>query len=359
MSQKYDGLKYLSECVSNVLLDDDIEVFLKLYLLMYADDTLIFAESEPDLQKALNEMSNYCSLWKLTVNPTKTKVVIFGRGKTRNKPVFTYSDAPIEVVDDFIYLGVKLNSNSSYKKEQVYASEQANKSLYSIISKSRQLNLDLDLQIDLFDKVVMPVALYGSETWGAYGCEIVSRVQLKYYKYVLKLNRNTSTNVLLGELGKLPMSEVIKKRVLNYWFRIITCTNRFKLTSIMYKLMSQLYKPDGRHVSGWVNFVKQSLDELGLSFIWLTQDSLESCHFAWFKDTVCRRINDQFVANWRSKIEDSISCSNYKLYKGQFECENYLKELPPPPVPRNCHDQIQVQECKTPRGSRTIRSRSS
>ena len=56
MLQKYGGLKHLSQCVSNTLLDNYVEVFLKLYLLMYA--ALIIAESETNLQKALNEMSN-------------------------------------------------------------------------------------------------------------------------------------------------------------------------------------------------------------------------------------------------------------------------------------------------------------
>ena len=95
----------------------------------------------------------------------------------------------------------------------------------------------------------------------------------------------------------------------------------------------------------------------GLIVHLLTQDSLKSCHFAWFKDTVCRRINDQFVANWRSKIEDSISCSNYKLYKGQFECQKYLKELPPSLAIAMI--KFRCKECKTPRGSRTIRPCSS
>ena len=35
---------------------------------------------------ALNEMKEYCLEWDLTVNPTKTKVVIFGRGIMRNLP---------------------------------------------------------------------------------------------------------------------------------------------------------------------------------------------------------------------------------------------------------------------------------
>ena len=49
------------------------------------------SETEADLQLALNSMYDYCQLWKLTVNTTKTKIIIFSKGKIRNKPVFLYS----------------------------------------------------------------------------------------------------------------------------------------------------------------------------------------------------------------------------------------------------------------------------
>ena len=108
----------------------------------------------------------YCSDWNLSVNASKTKVVIFSKGKIRNKPDFFYNGCNLEVVDDFIYLGVKMNNYGTYRKEQNYATQQANKSLFSLISKSRAHNLDLDLQIGLFDNLVQPVISYGSEVWG-------------------------------------------------------------------------------------------------------------------------------------------------------------------------------------------------
>ena len=139
----------------------------KLYLLSYADDTIILAESPYELQKALDAMSEYCSNWNLKVNTDKTKVVIFSKGKTRNKPDFIYEGAKLDIVDEFIYLGVKINYNGTYKKEQNYALQQGNRSMFSLISKCRAQNLDIDLQIELFDSLVQPVMLYGSEVWGA------------------------------------------------------------------------------------------------------------------------------------------------------------------------------------------------
>ena len=187
LSCKYGGLEYLSECVRNKLSDNDIEVFLRLFILMYTDDTLVFAESVQDLQLALDSMHEYCSIWGLSVNLIKIKIVIFSKGKIRNTPVFRYNGEPLDVVDNFVYLGVNLSSNGSFKKGQVYASDRANKSIFSAICKARQFNFSLDIQIDLYDRLVAPVVLYGCEVWGPFGHDIVSRVQLRYYKYVLKL----------------------------------------------------------------------------------------------------------------------------------------------------------------------------
>ena len=88
MSNSYNGLTTLSEDIASVLSNDDIELFFKLYLLLCADDTVIFAESPEKLQIALDTMRSYCDTWKLQVNVSKTKVVVFSKGKIRQKPVF-------------------------------------------------------------------------------------------------------------------------------------------------------------------------------------------------------------------------------------------------------------------------------
>ena len=40
----------------------EVVVFLKLHLLLYADDTVILAETPNDLQISLNSMAEYCRL---------------------------------------------------------------------------------------------------------------------------------------------------------------------------------------------------------------------------------------------------------------------------------------------------------
>ena len=50
---------------------------LKLFILLYADDTIILDENKIELQLALNNVYEHCMMCKLSVNTTKTKIIVF------------------------------------------------------------------------------------------------------------------------------------------------------------------------------------------------------------------------------------------------------------------------------------------
>ena len=62
--------------MNEILSDDDMELFIKIFVLLYADDTVVLAESPSRLQ-TLNSVYEYCKFCKLQVNTSKTKIVIF------------------------------------------------------------------------------------------------------------------------------------------------------------------------------------------------------------------------------------------------------------------------------------------
>ena len=63
-------------------------IYSKLFLLLYADDTVIIAENQSELQKTLENIHEYCITNLLTINTTKTRVIVCSCGKIRNKPTF-------------------------------------------------------------------------------------------------------------------------------------------------------------------------------------------------------------------------------------------------------------------------------
>ena len=62
MSKSYNGLNKFACDVEN-----ELETFMKLYVLLYADDTVVLAESAVELQAAMNELNQYCQKWSLSI----------------------------------------------------------------------------------------------------------------------------------------------------------------------------------------------------------------------------------------------------------------------------------------------------
>ena len=86
---------------------DDTVLYLKLYVLIYADDTILLCENAKNLQSSIDAMYEYCNLWTLQVHIQKSKVIIKSRGKVRRYPEFKYGVNNLEVVDNYVYLGMK------------------------------------------------------------------------------------------------------------------------------------------------------------------------------------------------------------------------------------------------------------
>lgn len=86
--------------------------------------------------------------------------------------MFYYNKVAIENVKDFKYLGIIFSRAGSFAKAKKHLCEQAQKAMYSVIRKIRQFNLPVDCQFDLFDKIVIPVLLYGCEIWGYENIEV-------------------------------------------------------------------------------------------------------------------------------------------------------------------------------------------
>ena len=63
-------------------------MFLKLHLLLYADDTVILAETPNDLQISHNSMAEYCNDWELSIYVTNNQVMTFSRKNQKEKYIF-------------------------------------------------------------------------------------------------------------------------------------------------------------------------------------------------------------------------------------------------------------------------------
>ena len=73
------------------------QFLLYLFLLLYADDTVVLAECPEDLQRALDMLNIFCEFRGLDINVRKTKVMIFSRGKISKIPKFCFNEETVDV----------------------------------------------------------------------------------------------------------------------------------------------------------------------------------------------------------------------------------------------------------------------
>lgn len=91
----------------------DIEV-IKSFVLLFADDLVIFADTVIELHRLMNRLSPYCDAWRLKVNLLKTKVIVFRNGgPLRHYEKWKFKDIQLEVVTCYKYLGLLLSSRNA------------------------------------------------------------------------------------------------------------------------------------------------------------------------------------------------------------------------------------------------------
>ena len=190
---------------------DDLYFFTKLVVLLYADDTVLLADSPGNLQKCLDDFVQYCNNWKLKINYEKTKIVIFGTRKL-DKYAFYMDGNVIEIVNNYRYLGVLLSNNGSFLNARKSIHDKANKAMHLLYMRINNLDLPIDLQLKLFDSTILPIMTYGCEIRGYENLQMFERIHNSFLRSITKSRNSTPLYMLYGELGRYPIEIFIKTR---------------------------------------------------------------------------------------------------------------------------------------------------
>ena len=160
--------------------------------------------------------------------------------------------------------------------------------------------------------------------------DLANKLQIRFFKMILKVGKSTPTNMVLGELGQFPVSIQAKCRMLNFWYKLAFSNGSDKLSCVTYRFLFKMYE-SGVYKSKILLSVHGVLNELGFSDFWHNQTSnnvTDGGYFNTFKALMKNRLQDQFVQTWHSEINNNEFYYNYRMYKENFEFEKYLSILP-------------------------------
>ena len=138
--------------------------------LLFADDCMMVAHSEGDLQQMMTRFANAAANYGLQISITKTEIMYQpAPGKTHIEPNITIDGSQLTSVKRFTYLGSVLTSDAQIDddiKARLSKASSAFGRLQERVWKSHGIRLPT--KIKLYKAAVVTTLLYGAESWTCY-----------------------------------------------------------------------------------------------------------------------------------------------------------------------------------------------
>ena len=302
----------------------------KLNCLMYADDLIIFSETQNGLQNCLDKLNEYITKWNLKINLKKTQVIIFSSGGYRGKlPNFTFGTKQLKIVKEYKYLGTLISNTGNFNINELNLKKKGLRASY-LLSKSLKFAKPSSA-IKIFEKVIEPILMYNCEialaylpkTWDYtkfilgiwdHGKEI-NVVVMNFLRQLLGVHRKTSNIGIMSETGKHPIMIKVYTLIYKYWLRINNTEN--KLLKEALKINIDDYKKGKNTWFRIIAYLQQLTDQKGTEF---TKNCI---------DTFKLSMKILFDVGWEADafLKDRSKLDFYFSLKKNFGFENYLDSL--------------------------------
>ena len=302
------------------------------------DDLLLLSTSSSGLQKNIDRVQHFCSMWGLTINSDKSKVMVFskvGRTKT-DKFNFVINSSAVDYVTSYKYLGINISNTGKFAlAEKKNLSLKASRALFSVKQSVFNNNVKPSVIFKIFDSLVKPIALYGSDVWFGYkkcfynkslneifemsfkGHNEFDKIHTRFCKSVLGAHSKTSNFAVYSELGQIPLVISIISSSINFWLHTVSSNS----DSILFKAyLEQIYNSCEK--SPLLNFVKSALKELGFSHVWKNHGTFDHLSLIY---SIKMKLKDYYISFWEKSLKsDEGKLRTYRLFKSEFGTETYL-----------------------------------
>ena len=180
--------------LSFLLYTSELFSILENKLISYADDSTLMASLvtvAESMIRGLGRVSEWCDLWGMKLNASKTKTMMVSRSRTMHpqSAPLTIGGTVLKESDDLVILGVTFDSKMAFEKHLFLVSTAASQRL-SILRKSWRVFHDRSFLERCFRGFVLPVLEYCSAVWSS-----AADTHLKLLDHVVSGARFLTCNV--------------------------------------------------------------------------------------------------------------------------------------------------------------------
>lgn len=302
---------------SGINLDNRVD----LLMLLYADDLVVFAESEADVRRKLQILHQYTGDNKLQINTSKTKIVCFRKSgfAASKRSKFSYEGRDINVVNNCTYLGCEISSSSLFlnmAKSVVAKSRQTIGATISLMSRAKFSKWHS--RVELFESVVVSSLHHCLPIWGLRYLDLLERVQVGFFKRLLLLPKNTPDYMVRLEVGVVRISYMVFKLCLTWINKLFSMADS-RLPKICFNRLRALSIPDVRYnwclqITSFFEYINHGETCTSLSRSWLREN----------KGMILNAFREKLYSDDLSRVDKSSFSHIYREFRLVKSAQPYL-----------------------------------
>ncbi|GBN70038.1 putative RNA-directed DNA polymerase from transposon BS [Araneus ventricosus] len=211
----------------------------------FPDDTAILAQGSTinyvihTLQKGLNNIEKWCTLWHVAIKTDKTHAVMFRKGTSRKElKTLSFFDEDLTWDKEVKYLGLILDDKLTFRSHLKYNTKKFWAKVHLLIPLiGRRSPLTLENKLLLFKQVLRPILTYAAQIWGLAAFSNRKKAQILQNK-ILRITVNAPwyvrNSVIHNDLKIQTIDEFIKELTRNFFQKLVNHINPTVLDQLNY-----------------------------------------------------------------------------------------------------------------------------
>jgi len=312
---------FLIELHKNINNIDPIKIVdIKLASLVYADDIVLFSESQQGLIKQIKHMKTFCNENGLTINYNKTKIMIHNEKENFKELMLKNDDdttTSIEIVEEYKYLGIWIAKTDRKHIEEITKKGRASSYLTAKTLKEFG-NINSKILNETFEMLTLSKMKYGCEFYFDRNLNDPNKIIMQFYKKFHHLRITTPNYCIIGEFDVKPMEFHCYKSALNYYLKLKTKTNQSLVTRLFNRINHSIDKKLFHNT--WCNRILKLMEKIHLQKL----QNID-IYDKRYKTVVNNRLTEYFRSEWINSAKNSNKGLRYlELCRFQSDMKQYL-----------------------------------
>jgi Reverse transcriptase (RNA-dependent DNA polymerase) len=234
--------------------------------LFFADDQVVVANDEDDLDFMFRKLLDAYQKWGLNINTKKTEYLLVGNDEIDPE---LQINTDIKKCSEFKYLGSVFSKEGTSKKDICYRTQQGRNSIRILNSLLWSNQIRLSTKMTIYQAIVEPILTYGSECWqlSVKDKRAIETVEMDYLRRACRismLDHIPNEEIRRRTKRVFTSSDRIESRQLIWYGHVMRMTDDRWPKRVINYVPKNRRRRRGRPTTSWIQGIKHTMADRAL-----------------------------------------------------------------------------------------------